>query len=102
MAQTMDHNTTGTVYLLHFSEHYKHAGHYIGYTDNLDERLARHKAGNGARLIQVITEAGLTFVLARTWQGGHILERKLKQHGATRICPICNPETAMNRMAQKV
>lgn len=32
----------GTIYLLHFSKPYKHARHYIGYTDDLDKRLARH------------------------------------------------------------
>jgi hypothetical protein len=30
---------TGTVYLLHFSQAYKPARHYVGFTTNLDERL---------------------------------------------------------------
>ena len=95
-----NHNTQGTVYLLHFSSAYKHAKHYVGYTDDLEERLKRHRAGNGARLVEVITAAGLTFEVARTWAGGHDLERRLKKHGATRVCPICSQD-AMSRMSQQ-
>ena len=82
------------VYLLHFSEPYKHARHYIGYADDLDARLARHRSGNGARLIQVIMDAGLDWRLARIWpDGDRKLERRLKnqKHGP-RLCPICNGE----------
>jgi len=34
-----------TVYLLHFDKRLKHAGHYMGVTDDLPARLARHRAG---------------------------------------------------------
>jgi predicted GIY-YIG superfamily endonuclease len=78
------------VYLLHFSENYKHARHYLGCTDDLEERLTRHRQGRGARLVEVITEAGLEFQLARTWHGGFELERQLKrQKNSPRLCPIC-------------
>jgi hypothetical protein len=30
----------GIVYLLHFHRSYRHARHYIGFTQNLDQRLA--------------------------------------------------------------
>lgn len=83
------------VYLLHFSERYKHAGHYLGYTEDLEARLAKHKAGNGARLVEVITEAGLDFQLVRTWNGDRVLERQLKrQKNGPRLCPICKGETS--------
>jgi predicted GIY-YIG superfamily endonuclease len=39
------------VYLVHFSEPYRHAGHYTGWTADLDARLAEHNAGRGARLL---------------------------------------------------
>ncbi len=91
----MPRKPKGTVYLLHFATAYKHARHYLGYTANLEERLARHAAGNGARLVQVITEAGIAFVLARTWPGNRTLERQLKnQKHAGRLCPICLAEKA--------
>ena len=86
------------VYLIHFDKRYapegrpgdKHAGHYLGSADDLNARLERHRAGNGARLMQVITEAGITWRVARTWEGGRELERKLKNwHNSPKLCPIC-------------
>lgn len=78
------------VYLLHFSQSFHHARHYLGCTDNLEARLTRHRQGRGARLIEAITEAGLEFQVARTWNGGRALERQLKrQKNAPRLCPIC-------------
>jgi predicted GIY-YIG superfamily endonuclease len=78
------------VYLLHFDMRYKHAGHYLGSTCRLAERLAEHSEGRGARLLQVVHAAGITWRLARTWPGGTAKERQLKkQLGASRYCPIC-------------
>lgn len=48
-----------TIYLIHFEKPYKHARHYLGYTNDLEKRLARHRNGNGARLIDVINNAGI-------------------------------------------
>jgi predicted GIY-YIG superfamily endonuclease len=87
----------GTIYLLHFSQPYKHAAHYIGFTTDLPARLDAHTKGTGARLLEVITAAGLSFSLARTWNGSRKTERSLKNRKATpRLCPLCNPQ-AMNR-----
>jgi predicted GIY-YIG superfamily endonuclease len=83
----------GTIYLLHFSQPYKHAKHYIGFARDLSARLESHANGTGARLLQVITEAGLSFELARTWEGSRKTERSLKNRKATpRLCPLCNPQ----------
>lgn len=80
----------GTVYLLHFTERYRHAQHYTGWTVDLDARLATHRSGDGARLLEVIAGAGIDWQLARTWPGGRNRERALKrQGGASRRCPIC-------------
>jgi predicted GIY-YIG superfamily endonuclease len=82
---------SGTVYLLHFSESYKHAAHYLGWTSGpLEERLRQHQSGTGARLIEVVTNTGITFELARTWSGSRKDERgKKRQGGAGMLCPIC-------------
>ncbi len=78
------------VYLLHFIEPYRHAKHYLGVADDLSARLAQHRAGTGARLTQVVREAGISWVVARTWRGGRRLEHKLKgYHSGVRLCPIC-------------
>jgi predicted GIY-YIG superfamily endonuclease len=85
---------TPTCYLLHFDRPYRHARHYLGSTTDLPRRLARHQAGTGARLIEVITAAGIGFVLVRTWPGGRDRERQLKkQGGRSRLCPICKGTT---------
>jgi hypothetical protein len=56
--------------------------------------VAEHLAGRGARLIEVITQAGIGFRLARTWPGvTRARERQLKrQGGASRHCPICQED----------
>jgi predicted GIY-YIG superfamily endonuclease len=84
----------GTVYLLHFDQRYEHAGHYTGWAEDLDRRLAEHLGGRAARLIEVITQAGIGFRLARTWPGvTRARERQLKrQGGASRYCPICQQD----------
>jgi predicted GIY-YIG superfamily endonuclease len=84
----------GTVYLFHFDQRYEHAGHYTGWAEDLDHRVAEHQAGRGARLIEVITQAGISFRLARTWPGvTRARERQLKrQGGASRHCPICQDD----------
>jgi hypothetical protein len=83
----------GTVYLLHLDPPLKHARHYTGWTSDLDRRLAAHRAGRGARLMEVVKEAGGTFRLVRTWAGSRVLERTIKDlHNAPRLCPECTPE----------
>ena len=79
------------VYLLHFTEPYKHAAHYLGFTTDLPARLAEHAAGHGARLTQVVKAAGIGWSLTRVWtEATRVDERRLKnQHGAARFCPTC-------------
>jgi hypothetical protein len=61
----------GTVYLLHFTEPFGHARHYLGW------------AGPG-------NLSGVGWELVRTWAGDRGLERRLKGYGGhARICPAC-------------
>ena len=84
----------GTVYLLHFERPYKHARHYLGFAEDLERRLELHRAGRGARLVEVVVAAGIGFQLVRTWEGDRTLERVLKnRHNApARLCPLCRAE----------
>lgn len=95
-----------TIYLLHFKKRYpkgKRPQHYIGSTDDLDSRIERHRAGNGSRLIEVITKAGIDFVVARTWQGGKIEERRIKRRReARKLCPICSGDRALKICIQPI
>lgn len=80
----------GTVYLLHFDRPYHHARHYIGWARDVDARLAVHATGHGARLLQVVHAAGISWTLARTWCGTRDRERQIKRMGgASRLCPLC-------------
>ena len=55
----MAHN--GIVYLLHFDRSYRHARHYIGFTQNLEQ----HRAGRGSPLVAAAAIAdGIDFQLA--------------------------------------
>ena len=83
---------TKKVYLLHFNRKYKRVRHYMGSAVDVMERVAKHKSGrNGcARLMEVVHDAGITFRVARTWDGDRKLERRLKnQKNHSRLCPIC-------------
>jgi hypothetical protein len=87
----------GVVYLLHFDRPVGDVtnprgsvGHYTGWTLNLPARLQDHAAGRGARLMEVVGEAGIGWQLARIWPGTRTRERSLKRSGgAARRCPVC-------------
>jgi predicted GIY-YIG superfamily endonuclease len=82
----------GVVYLLHFDRPYKHARHYTGWTEDLLDRLTQHANGQGARLMEVIREARIGFILIRTCEGTRRTERAIKNDGgAVRYCPLCTP-----------
>ena len=82
--------STGTIYLLHFERPYRHARHYVGWTRDLEGRLADHRAGAGARLLQVLAEHGIGWRLAAAVPGDRGRERELKRRRwSTRRCPEC-------------
>ena len=78
-------------YLLHFAAPYKHARHYLGYSPRIADRLEKHAAGQGARLTEVVKDAGIGWTLARVWPGATRQdERRLKNRGGSRRhCPTC-------------
>src|SRR5215510_2445485 len=58
-----------TVYLIHFNRSYRHARHYLGYSENLDKRICDHLCGQGARLM----EASLNFATLNPKNGFTVL-----------------------------
>jgi hypothetical protein len=89
----------GTVYLIHFAMRYRHAGHYLGWSRCLDQRLSHHRAGHGARLMAAVSAAGIPFEVARVWSGAdRAFERWLHNlKCGPRLCPVCAGDQAMRR-----
>jgi predicted GIY-YIG superfamily endonuclease len=86
----------GCVYLIHFDRAYKHARHYLGFSssDSPDARIEQHRNGNGARLIDVVSMAGIEWDVSRVWPDkDQAFERRLKSgRHVPRYCPICRKE----------
>ena len=88
----------GTVYLIHFERPIGdldnprgQARHYLGFTEDLDDRLQAHRTGNGSAIMAAVAREGIGWHLVRTWPGDRDLERELKaQHNSPRFCPVCN------------
>jgi hypothetical protein len=100
-----DDYLTGTIYLLHFvdpatGEHrrFGHAGHYLGWTHNLAQRMARHGTYDGAKLMRHVRASGIEWQVARLWTGTRQHERRLKTRGQTRYCPLCGCRPARSLM----
>jgi len=81
------------VYLIHFYGKIspnRGCCHYWGYAAVVRNRLIEHLAGRGARLTQVAIERNIPFWVARVWEGGRALERKMKNRkNSADLCPIC-------------
>jgi len=81
------------VYLLHFNPRYQHAGHYMGWAENIARRVREHQRGQArTKLTDAAARVGVKFRLARTWPGkDRHFERALKNSNSTlaRLCPIC-------------
>lgn len=82
------------VYLLHFSEPYKGATHYLGWTCRFGFRMREHRAGRGAALTRAAVEAGISFEVARLWWGynRHDEKRLRSMKCNPKLCPFCNPQ----------
>ena len=87
----------GTVYLLHFSRAYYHARHYLGFTQNLEGRLQRHRWGAGSPLVRAAVRTGVEIFLARRWDNVTVaFERRVHERrgGLRHVCPICSGPAA--------
>jgi predicted GIY-YIG superfamily endonuclease len=82
----------GTVYLIHLAKPYKHARHYIGWSDNLPHRMTLHERGCGSPLLKAASAAGIAWSVVRTWeQADRHFERRLKNRKeAPTLCPVCH------------
>ena len=88
------------LYLIHFDEKLSHAQHYLGYTDDsreVDQRLAQHKSGQGARILRACNENNITYSIVRMMPGDRTEERRIKNCNSLKdYCPVCNPDKYNN------
>jgi predicted GIY-YIG superfamily endonuclease len=83
------------VYLIHFDQPLKHARHYLGFVESdLQQRIDKHKAGTGAKILRAANIAGINWNVVKVWEDGdRNFERSLKNKKKTRcICPVCLKE----------
>lgn len=86
-------DTPGTIYLLHFDPPYRHAKHYLGWTNREQVRYKAHLNGKGSRLVAAAVAAGSQITVVWTRPGTRRDEAALKRgHDSVRLCPICGPE----------
>lgn len=80
------------LYLFHFEPRYLHAGHYLGWSEDIERRAREHFAcGRKSSPLVRAALANGRVGLVRVWpDGSRILERRLKtQGGLSRHCPVC-------------
>lgn len=81
------------LYLFHFEPRYRHAGHYLGYSADIDRRVLEHlsRGSKASRLVVAALEAGSVVTVAATFPGlSRIDERRMKRRGGLgRVCPTC-------------
>ena len=63
-------DAVGAIYLIHFSAPTTaRRQHYLGWSADVNERFARHKAGCGAEETRKAVSQGIRLTLAQTWRG---------------------------------
>jgi predicted GIY-YIG superfamily endonuclease len=84
------------LYLLHFSPRYRHAGHYLGYTQDLPKRFALHIQGKGSPLVKAAVNNGSRIILVRIWGEDGNAEQEIKRvmRSLVLLCPVCNHRAA--------
>ena len=90
------------IYIIHFETPLHHARHYVGYCREgaLEERLLRHRSGQGSRLMYAVELAGIDFVVALTHPGDRHFERRIKRAKNTpRFCPLCRHSTSIVKLS---
>jgi hypothetical protein len=57
------------------------------------DRISIQTDGNGAAIVRAVQAKGIAFLVAATWPGDRLLERRLKNRKcAPRYCPICRQQ----------
>lgn len=88
------------VYLIHLDTPLAHAQHYLGFVkNNLEQRVKRHRSGQGAKMLKAANEAGIGWDVVRTWpDGDRTFERMLKNRKKSKcLCPKCSAKKTKDK-----
>jgi len=84
---------TSIIYILHFSANLSHARHYLGSTNDLEDRVTEHRKGGTAKIVDAARKAGLEFSAHFVRLGDRKIERELKRRrNHKRLCPLCGAD----------
>lgn len=97
MRPLINAQSEGWCYLLHLARPLGNlanaraqAQHYVGFALNLDERIAEHLAGEGAKITRAAVAQGIAIELVACWRAPLAFEKQIKRRKeAPRLCPIC-------------
>jgi predicted GIY-YIG superfamily endonuclease len=111
--QRIGSGVPGQIYLLHFVEFdnetglwksariAQHAGHYIGWSYNVERRLKDHESGRGARITAAAKENGFSWIVTDVIPGDKYLERYMKNSkNAKQFCRCCVGVAAEERLGR--
>ncbi len=85
-------------YLIHFDEPVSGVQHYLGFALNLAERIAKHRASEGARLTARANARGIGWRVVRVWRDADAgAEVALKAMVPKNLCPHCNKRVAWQK-----
>jgi predicted GIY-YIG superfamily endonuclease len=86
-------NVLGTVYLIHLDAPIPGGSnrHYLGWSEDLTERLAAHATSTGAKFLREANRHGIAWHIVMLWPGATSkLERQIKKSKHLhRFCPVC-------------
>lgn len=78
---------SGVVYIIQLEQPLGGPRHfaefYVGWTTNLDARLAEHRSGNGAAMLRAAVERGIAFDVIIAFPGTRADERRIKRQKNT-------------------
>ncbi len=82
----------GSVYLVHLNRALHGARHYLGFSTNIPQRLAAHKAGRGSPLLGAATKKGINWRLVRSWRkrDGYFEQDLKRRYALADLCPVCS------------
>lgn len=81
----------GSVYLVHAARALHGARHYLGFSTNVKQRTAAHKAGRGAPLLGAMTARGIGWSVVRQWhkKDGYFEADLKRRFNLADLCPKC-------------